>query len=410
MIIVAIAFDRYFCICHPLSYVAVVNGRRARCVVLALAATAIGLGLVVAASFSTYHVIGDDDGTNASSALTAAAEGMLDVDEAAGQRSATGAPSESPTAAALVLAGPVRQRRREVHHSERSLPETSDGEPTNTGYCGANPSVFGKTFFKLYQRAHALLYCICLVAVIVLYALIYRSVLARRTRRRDRLGVEMRPPRRSADGQPAGARGVTPPGSGRSASGASATPKPATLVVPDVDRTVRASAPADQADFYAADEPSASAAPTRIVRKSTTRLERLLRLSANTRTAAMLFVVTVVFVLTFTPAELMALELVPYQALLFYVYFVNNVANPFVYSFMNRYFRDEVEAMFCRYKAVAAVRAAAERGSAALNRRAATDEPGAEAGRGPTAAVIVGSDGVSRTTGALVPSPKTLAY
>jgi len=50
----------------------------------------------------------------------------------------------------------------------------------------------------------------------------------------------------------------------------------------------------------------------------------------------MLFVVTVVFVLTFLPAFLMVLKLVPHNIIVFYFYFANNVANPVIYSFMNR--------------------------------------------------------------------------
>ena len=68
---------------------------------------------------------------------------------------------------------------------------------------------------------------------------------------------------------------------------------------------------------------------------------------ANLRTAAMLFVVTVVFVITFLPASLISLHLVPYHIFVFYFYFVNNVANPFIYSFMNKNFRDELQPLFC---------------------------------------------------------------
>jgi len=54
----------------------------------------------------------------------------------------------------------------------------------------------------------------------------------------------------------------------------------------------------------------------------------------------MLFVVTVVFVVTFLPAFLMVLKLVPYNIIVFYFYFANNVANPVIYSFMNRVHRN----------------------------------------------------------------------
>jgi len=39
------------------------------------------------------------------------------------------------------------------------------------------------------------------------------------------------------------------------------------------------------------------------------------------------------------PASLISLRLVPYHIFVFYLYFVNNVANPFIYSFMNTNFR-----------------------------------------------------------------------
>jgi len=70
--------------------------------------------------------------------------------------------------------------------------------------------------------------------------------------------------------------------------------------------------------------------------KRSPRLKSESTLVANLRTAVMLFVVTVVFVITFLPAFLMALKLIPYNIVVFYFYFANNVANPFIYSFMNQ--------------------------------------------------------------------------
>ena len=65
-------------------------------------------------------------------------------------------------------------------------------------------------------------------------------------------------------------------------------------------------------------------------------------LYANIRTAAMLFVVTVVFLIAFLPAWLMAHHVVPYNEIIFYMYFVYNTANPFIYAFMNKSFRDDL--------------------------------------------------------------------
>jgi len=71
---------------------------------------------------------------------------------------------------------------------------------------------------------------------------------------------------------------------------------------------------------------------------------------ANLRTASMLFVVTVVFIVTFTPGFLMSLEWLPFNITVFYLYFANNVANPFIYSFMNRNFRADLQHLVCRNK------------------------------------------------------------
>ena len=65
-------------------------------------------------------------------------------------------------------------------------------------------------------------------------------------------------------------------------------------------------------------------------------------LLANIRTAVMLFVVTIVFLIAFLPAWLMASGLLAYNQVVFYMYFVYHTANPFIYAFMNKSFRDDL--------------------------------------------------------------------
>nr|KAG5702499.1 hypothetical protein BaRGS_015131 [Batillaria attramentaria] len=65
-------------------------------------------------------------------------------------------------------------------------------------------------------------------------------------------------------------------------------------------------------------------------------------LLANIRTAAMLFVVTLVFILAFLPSWLMAHGVVNLNAIVFYFYFAYNVSNPIIYAFMNPAFRREL--------------------------------------------------------------------
>ena len=69
---------------------------------------------------------------------------------------------------------------------------------------------------------------------------------------------------------------------------------------------------------------------------------------ANIKTAAMLFAVTVIFFITFLPAVLIALGFIAYSMPLYYVFFVNNVANPFIYGFMNKNFRDDIKSICSR--------------------------------------------------------------
>ncbi|GFR84673.1 cholecystokinin receptor type A [Elysia marginata] len=60
---------------------------------------------------------------------------------------------------------------------------------------------------------------------------------------------------------------------------------------------------------------------------------------ANVRTALMLFTVTIMFIVAYTPGWMMTMRFVPHNKLVFFVYFSYNVANPFIYAFMNHVFK-----------------------------------------------------------------------
>jgi len=84
---------------------------------------------------------------------------------------------------------------------------------------------------------------------------------------------------------------------------------------------------------------------TNVVMKKNPRMSTSMRdktLYANVKTAAMLFVVTVFFVISFVPSWLMGLKLIAFNRIVFYLYFVNNVCNPIIYAFMNRTFREDL--------------------------------------------------------------------
>ncbi|VDP75179.1 unnamed protein product [Echinostoma caproni] len=69
----------------------------------------------------------------------------------------------------------------------------------------------------------------------------------------------------------------------------------------------------------------------------------------NLKTAAMLFVVAVVYIVAFIPAMLMASELITLYLPVFYLYYVNNAINPIVYGFMNPNFRADIRKLFSQH-------------------------------------------------------------
>ncbi|WAR15822.1 OPSD2-like protein [Mya arenaria] len=67
---------------------------------------------------------------------------------------------------------------------------------------------------------------------------------------------------------------------------------------------------------------------------------------ANIKTAGILFIVTTVFMIAFLPAWLMATKLIPPNMIVFYSYFIYNVANPVIYAFFNQTFQKEMKLAF----------------------------------------------------------------
>lgn len=197
-----------------------------------------------------------------------------------------------------------------------------------TGYCQPNELVVSTNFQYAYQKIYTALYLICLIVVAVLYVLIYRSVLDRRTRRQNAkskslpLVLSTGPCRRQ----------FCPDGEDTLF----------TTVEVEGPTEVQPNGAAKQGKVRGRDDRDKARTSISIATK------RDLNRMANLKTAAMLFVVTVVFVVTFLPAFLMALLLIPYNMTIFYMYFANNVANPVIYSFMNKNFRDDTKRLFCR--------------------------------------------------------------
>lgn len=69
-------------------------------------------------------------------------------------------------------------------------------------------------------------------------------------------------------------------------------------------------------------------------------------LMSNLKTAFMLFVVTLIMTISYTPALLTLVDLIAYHPFAWNILFLNNAANPIVYSFLNSNFRKSLRNRF----------------------------------------------------------------
>ena len=69
-------------------------------------------------------------------------------------------------------------------------------------------------------------------------------------------------------------------------------------------------------------------------------------LLANLKTAFMLFVVTLIMIIVYTPALLTSLGYIKYNSIHWNLIYINNAINPLVYSFLNTNFRDNLKRTF----------------------------------------------------------------
>jgi hypothetical protein len=71
--------------------------------------------------------------------------------------------------------------------------------------------------------------------------------------------------------------------------------------------------------------------------------------SAHIKTTKVLCIITTVYIIAFLPMFLITHKALEKNVIIFYLYFINNAANPVIYSFMNRKFRQDIWKMFsCR--------------------------------------------------------------
>jgi len=219
-----------------------------------------------------------------------------------------------------------------------------DDETVYTGYC--RPTVVNSRVVTAFQRCYTAIFVVCLGIVVVLYSLIYRSVLRQRHKRQK---MKATPISSHTPSVPLASSKEVTTEHDRSISGAQHDNK-------GKDKSCT-EAPTEAVEIVSVN-PAAAADPANDRPLSKKRSEaglvnpaaeaaRRNRL-ANIKTAAMLFVVTLVFTVSFFPSLAMTNYILPYNMVIFYMYFANNVANPIIYSFMNSNFRKRLVQLFCK--------------------------------------------------------------
>ena len=182
----------------------------------------------------------------------------------------------------------------------------------NVGHCTDNYLIVDETFGYYYQKAYGWIYVICLLVVIVLYVAVFAAVLRQRRRRQMRhrnqytattnaittMIVETK--------EPGGGKRDDPEHITRTEKkedDAGVVDGAELTVVAKTDRKSSAVVQTSRSNIYTHRGPSAVVQTS----KSDKHQQWESTLLANLRTASTLFVVTVVFIVTFTPGFLMSL-------------------------------------------------------------------------------------------------------
>lgn len=304
MVMVAIAVDRYFSICQPL--ISALTSRRAWFVTAMLVVFAAAIGVCVALMYSVRHDIplADDDRKQISSNQSTPID-TISTTVVGHRQSVVSMSSDDELVAAA------------------DCPITSlESATVMVGRCDLTDEVFSCYFIWYFQKVYNGLFLACFIAVVVLYVLIYRSVLLRRKRRQRQKNRSM---------------SFITSYSQRPRTSARMARQSVVTVVEESPRVELQPLGTENQEIAT----NADAAVVQAVR------DRKRNRVANLKTASMLFVVTIVFVVSFLPAFLMTVQLIPYNRIIFYMYFANNVANPIIYSFMNHNFRGKFKRMIC---------------------------------------------------------------
>ncbi|XP_062607147.1 QRFP-like peptide receptor [Saccostrea cucullata] len=255
-LMVAIAVDRYLCICHP--FLHLLNKTRARAVIVLLTVFACVLGTLSCISYSVY-----------------------------------------------MYADPSH-----VEFSD-CTEATPYQQEEYTGQCNYPGIIVGMAYFITWQKIYSSFYLISLIIVLLLYTMIYYSVTRRRSKRRKQKAINnislqafLKEPQKQNASSP------TPPFTVLSANDNNENAKEQNILQVEVRENGVSSLPVENTD-------EAMPLQQKQAHKNHHRYIKDHDTIANIKTALMLFIVAVVFIIAFFPTWLMALGAVTHNDIVF---------------------------------------------------------------------------------------------
>lgn len=179
-IMVAIAVDRFFCICYP--FLHALNLRRARIIILCLLAFACLCGLITALLHGIIQPLETDSPGNTSLNTSGA---LIPYNMTDTRRS-----NETKTNQTSVMT--VAACAYNMTCGNKTISENREAEQTNitqddfVGLCAPTNDIIDSSFADVYQKIYSSFYLLSFVLVLILYALIYRSIWRHRAKKRKR--------------------------------------------------------------------------------------------------------------------------------------------------------------------------------------------------------------------------------
>ena len=356
-IMVAIATDRYLCICRPQWHL--INYTRARNVSVVLLLLAVMIGVVMALFHGVYL---DFD------SLNDVVERKVIEDQSQGHSPPQSCSNETfgndcTNGSSGIEAARVdfHSKIKELQHLVKEVLLVCNEDPRGvfTETCLLNQVLLPGDYFRIFRKIYLSFFAVCLMVIFVLYIFIFRTVLASRKlkfRRESRRWQASMMASASATGSqtPLDHRDTcwheNKPTTSTSEAIALQAMSSATVknIVKQEDQLLEYTESPTSSDAK-----DTAAKARRFPRNPSKRLggtvsgRGLLEkyFLANIRTAAMLFVVTFTFIICYLPSWLMAFKVMDLNVVVFYLYFSNHIVNPVIYAFMNPTFRKNLKSL-----------------------------------------------------------------